>query len=83
MPTTFRRALVNGLLVGFLTIPAWFWTYFVLGIFTGVFGMCQTASSDWADFYVTGFFWVPPLLGAITGTVVYQKIVRGDEESLP
>jgi hypothetical protein len=59
-----------------ISIPAtigWFIALSLLGLVTGVYGMCQTASKGWIEIFTIGFFAVPPILGVATAIVLNRK----------
>ena len=52
--------------------------YLFVGIFTGVLGLCSTASEWWAKVYFASLPLVPFVVGVIIGTYAGRKSYRAN-----
>ncbi len=81
MNQTLRSAAINGTVVGIGTTPLWFMAYLVIGIFTGVLGLCASASEWWAKLYFAGFALVPILIGTSVGLLAARSSYKHNSKA--
>jgi hypothetical protein len=60
-------AVTLGVLVGLVFL------YAILGLFTGVYGICATASREWEDIYEKLIYLIP-IAAMISGIVFYKHL---------
>ena len=64
-----RDPLAAGTLGTLILVPALWMAYFLLGLVTGIYGMCATAPERWDDLYSRGRYLFLPL-GLVSGIVI-------------
>jgi len=70
---------VQTVLVAIPAIIGWYIALFVLGAVTGIYGMCQTASEEWAQTYFAALILLPPILGVVTALLLLRRYGRSIE----
>lgn len=74
-------AAILGIMTAFAATNLLAVIYFVLGMFTGIYGMCVTAPDWWQKIY-TKLLYVIPGLSVFAGVSMAIKIYKDSQERL-
>jgi hypothetical protein len=74
-------AVILGIMIAFAATSVLVVIYFILGMFTGIYGMCVTAPDWWQEIYSNLLYTIPGL-SVIAGISIAIKIYKDSQESL-
>ena len=78
---TIMAAVVLGMLTAFAATMLLGAIYFVIGLLTGIYGMCVIAPHWWQEIY-SNLLYIIPVVGIVTGIVIAVQINKKSQETV-